>query len=171
LLCFISICIFYKFKSDNIKILFLGDDIVYNKYIKDIDEYKIEKYLYDSVTYKEILSDIKSNSYKVIKNKSIYLNQLISSSDVIIFSANNFEYKNKCKKSNRIISDYDDSIKNDINNLTNVIDKISNSKIFIIGNSCSNKNHEQNLNLSNVYYVDAKKIENLSEFINKVVYN
>ena len=46
---------------------------------------------------------IKNNDYKIVKDKFIYLNQLIKKSDYIVINANNFEYKMKCRKNNRIV--------------------------------------------------------------------
>ena len=90
LLCLVLIFIYNKYNFGNLDILYLGDDEIYYKYIFDL---KSNKYTYDNISYKDIVNEIKSNSFKIIKNKNVYLNQLISSSDVILLSANNFEYK------------------------------------------------------------------------------
>lgn len=171
LLCFISIFIFNKFKSENINVLYLGEIKNYYEYVSIFEEYNLNKYTYDTITYNDIIDDIKSNSVKVIKEKNIYLNQLISDSDVIILSANNFEYKNKCKKIDRIINDYDIILNDEINSLISVINKISTAKIIVIGNSCYNKNHVQNLDLSNGYYINVNNIYDLNKIINKIVNN
>jgi hypothetical protein len=171
LLCFISIIIFNKFKSSNKNVLYLGDNEIFYKYISKIDKFNINKYTYDSVTYKKIVDEIKDNSYKIIKDKNIYLNQLISDSDVIILSANNFEYKNKCEKIDRIINDYDLLINDEINLLISVLKKISTSKIIILGNSCNKKEHVQELNLLEGNYINIENIRDLDKFISKIINN
>lgn len=169
LLCLISIFIYNIFKKENIDVLYLGDSEYYYEYVSDIKKYKISKYSYDSVVYKNITNDIKDNSFKIIKGKNLYLTQAISNSDIIILSANNFEYKNKCKKIDRIINEYDIVINRDVNSLINVISRISNSKIIVIGNSC--ENHIQNLKLYNGYYLNFENIEDLDKIISKIANN
>lgn len=168
LLCLVLIFIYNKYNFKNLDILYLGDDEIYYKHIFDL---KSNKYTYDNISYKDIVNEIKSNSFKIIKNKNVYLNQLISSSDVILLSANNFEYKNKCKKIDRIINEYDILISDELNKLIPIINKISDAKIFVIGNSCDNKNHIQSLDLLDGYYVNYENIDNLDKIIMKYVNN
>ena len=171
LLCLISILIFNKFKKENINILYIGDNRVFYNYIKNIEYYDVNRYTYDNILYSKIEDEIKSNSYKIIKDKEVFLNQLISKSDIVILSANNFEYKNKCRKSNRILNDYDNNISDDINNLVRTINKISRAKVIILGNTCGNKKYNQKLNLNNSTYVNYENIDNLGEIIGKIVNN
>ena len=161
-------------------ILMLGDNHLTNNEYKTYD-----KYLYDDLkndvvffnelftlyknNYKDIINDIKNNKYVVSKNKKIYLNQLISKSNIIILNANNEEYFNKCNKSDSILKEYDKKIYDDLNNLINVINKISTAKIIIIGNYCINKdNNNLNKLYKNYNYINmfdlTKNKENISSF-------
>lgn len=156
LIAIIGLIIIYNvFKEKKENILFIIDNDINN--IKDIvskydkENYNINVYRYDNITYKELIESIKNNDYKVIKNEKIYLNQLISSSQKIIININNSEYFNKCKKSKRIIENYDEIISSNINDLTNIINKISVSNTIIIGNYCKNNKHNQKLNIKNEY--------------------
>ncbi len=161
-------------------ILILGDNHLTNNEYKTYDKYLYddlkdniiffyELFTLDKNDYKSILNDIKNNKYVISKNKKIYLNQLISKSNVIILNANNEEYFSKCDKSDSILKEYDKKIYNDLNNLINVINKISTAKIIIIGNYCINK---ENSNLNELYkkynYINmfdlTKNIENISSF-------
>lgn len=171
LLCFISIFIFNRFKSENIDVLYVGDNKEYYQYISSINEFNLNKYTYNTSSYKKIIDDIKSNSLKIVKEKNVYLTQMLSESDVIILSSNNFEYKNKCKKIDRIISEYDLILNEDINSLISILNKISKAKIIVLGNSCNNKNHIQELNLLDGYYISVENIDDLSKIINKIVNN
>ena len=110
-----------------------------------------------------MLKKIKSNDYIIIKNKEVYLNQLIAKSKYIIINANNKEYFNKCRKNDSIIKNYNDFINNDINNLENIIKKISTAKIIVIGNYCkTNQKEETKFTLKNkkIGFVDLYNIPN-----------
>ena len=171
LACIFIIFIYNKFKSDNINILYLGDlSVLNNKVHFDIYN-NIEKYTYDSVTYKDIENEIKNNSYKVIKENNVYLNQLISKSDVIIISANNFKYSIKCNKSNSNLLNYDKVINSEIDSLVDTLNKISSSKIYIIGNYCRNKEHNQIINSSKIEYINYNKLTNIEDIIRKTINN
>ncbi len=129
----------------------------------DKDKYNINTFTYDNITYKEMLKKIKSNDYIIIKNKEVYLNQLIAKSKYIIINANNKEYFNKCRKNDSIIKNYNDFINNDINNLENIIKKISTAKIIVIGNYCkTNQKEETKFTLKNkkIGFVDLYNIPN-----------
>ena len=128
----------YKITFNETKdILVFGDNYLLTKenssYLENLDrdKYNINTFTYDNITYKEMLKKIKSNDYIIIKNKEVYLNQLISKAEYIIINANNKEYFNKCKKNDNIIKNYNDFINNDITNLYNLINKISNAKIIV----------------------------------------
>lgn len=161
-------------------ILILGDNHLINSEYKTYDKYLYddfkdnviffnELFTLDKNNYKDILNDIKNNKYVISKNKKVYLNQLLSKSNIIILNANNEEYFKKCNKSENILKEYDKKIYNDLNNLINVINKISTAKIIIIGNYCINKG---NSNLSELYknynYINMydliKDNENISSF-------
>ncbi len=161
-------------------VLILGDNHLttneyktYDKYLyddlKDNVVFFNELFTFDKNNYKDILNDIKNNKYIVTKNKKLYLNQLISKSNIIILNANNEEYFNKCNKSDSILKEYDRKIYDDLNNLINVINKISTAKIIIIGNYCINKEND-NLNqlYKNYNYINMfdliKNNENISSF-------
>lgn len=170
LLCFLSFFIYKKFNKNNLDILYIGDNSVYNMLISSF-ELSVNKYTYDSVTYKDIENNIKLNDSKIVKNKNIYLNQLISKSDILIMSANNFKYKNKCKKNERIIKEYDDIVYSEILSLYNVIDKISDAKVYIIGNECFNNDHKQLFEFDNIYYINSSNVEDIEDFIVKTANN
>ena len=129
----ISTCItIYRFmpnKKENI--LVIGEEkieIINNNY-------NIKYFLYDKITYKELINSIKNNKYK-----KIYLNKLIYSSDYIVISAN----KNTCKenkRANRLKIDY-------LIKLITEINKISTSKIIIV-NYCNISNKIKDVKLIN----------------------
>lgn len=140
----LSIAIYFININNNKKIVILGDDFLisknnsydsYFKYNSNISNVN-KLFVSDNKNYKEILSDIKNNNYIISKGNKIYLNQVISDSDYIILNANNSEYLNKCKKGINIISNYNNVIKEDLYNLIEVINKISQGKIIIISNFC-----------------------------------
>ncbi len=146
-----------------------------------INSKDIEFFLYDNITYKELIKSIKSNDSIIIKNKRKYLNQLIAKSNVIILNINNNEYDKRCKTNK--INNYNEYIKEDINMLLILIKRISNSKIYIISNDCSYKSICNNINkdIKNIYIINTNKIsknskntynsKNILDFINKNMYN
>ena len=166
LLCILCIIIYRKFDNSNLDYIFIGDSDIYYK-----NNFKYEKYLYDSISYKSLKDNILSNDYKVIKEKNIYLNQVISNSDVLILSTNNFSYFNKCKKSSRIIDEYDDILEKDIESLVDVISKISNAKIYVLGNYCLKGNYEQIFSSDKYVYISYKNVKNIDKIIKKSMYN
>lgn len=166
LLCIISYYIYKKFNNSNLNYLYIGDSRTYYR-----NSFNYDKYLFSDINYKNIKSGTINNDFKIIKNKNIYLNQLISNSDVIILSANNFEYQNKCKKNKRIIKEYDDIVYRDIDELVTLINKISNAKVYVIGNVCFNNTYEQEYKSSKYVYISYKNVENIEEIIRKTVYN
>lgn len=129
---FALICsiIIYKISyEDSYRVLYIGE----NK--KELLDNNYETFLYDNITYKELINMIKNNDYYIMKNKNIYLNQLISSADKIIINANNVEYKKRCKN-NKITKGYMDVLKNNKNELKNLILRFSNAKIVFVNNNC-----------------------------------
>lgn len=124
--------IIYNNKPTREKILFIGE----KEYLENIRYNKYDKFLYDNINYKELINSIKNNDYIIIKNRKIYLNQLISDADIILIGVNNIEYNKKCnnKKFNR--EQYDKKLNIDKKYLINLIKKISYSKIIIIDNYC-----------------------------------
>ena len=144
----LSIIIYKLNVKENNNLLVLGDNyLLYkkNSYIDKIDDkYKISAFTYDNITYKELINCIKSNDYIIVKNKKIYLNQLIASANIIIINANNKEYDNKCKKNKRIQEQYNIQLEKEMNNLSNIIKKISSAKVIIIKNSCNEKDNINN---------------------------
>lgn len=171
--------IIYNVTLNNRKsILILGDNHLLDSNYKTYD-----KYLYDDFkdnvvffnelfteegkTYKDIINDIKDNKYVVFKNKNVYLNQLISKANIIILNANNSEYFKKCNKSKSIIKEYNKKISNDIDSLIKIINKISTSKIVVIGNYCLNgkdySSYYSKYNYINMNELVSNK-ENISSF-------
>ena len=171
--------IIYNVTLNNRKsILILGDNHLLDSSYKTYD-----KYLYDDLkddivffnelftdenkTYKDIINDIKNNKYVIFKNKNIYLNQLISKANIIILNANNSEYFKKCNKSKSIIEEYNKKISNDIDSLIKIINKISTSKIIVIGNYCLN-GKDYSSYYSKYNYINMNKLvsnkENISSF-------
>ena len=171
--------IIYNVTLNNRKsILILGDNHLLDSNYKTYD-----KYLYDDLkdnvvffnelfteegkTYKDIINDIKNNKYVISKNKNIYLNQLISKANIIILNANNSEYFKKCNKSKSIIKEYNKKISNDIDSLIKIINKISTSKIIMIGNYCLN-GKDYSSYYSKYNYINMNELvsnnENISSF-------
>ena len=171
--------IIYNVTLNNRKsILILGDNHLLDSNYKTYD-----KYLYDDLkddivffnelftdenkTYKDIINDIKNNKYVISKNKNIYLNQLISKANIIILNANNSEYFKKCNKSKSIIKEYNKKISNDIDSLIKIINKISTSKIIVIGNYCLN-GKDYSSYYSRYNYINMNELvsnnENISSF-------
>ena len=126
----ISILIIYIFrcpKANNI--LILGENIdFYN------DNYNIRKYLYDNITYKELINCIKTDEKIIIKNKEVSLNELIANTDYLIINANNVEYLKRCN--NKVSEYYENIINNDKKKLILLLKRITIAKIIIIDNTC-----------------------------------
>lgn len=171
--------IIYNITLNNRKsILILGDnhllDSSYKTYDKYLyDDFKDEVVFFNELfteedkTYKDIINDIKNNKYVISKNKNIYLNQLISKANIIILNANNSEYFKKCNKSKSIIKEYNKKVSNDIDSLIRIINKISTSKIIVIGNYCLN-DEDYSSYYSKYNYVNMNKLvsnkDNISSF-------
>lgn len=171
--------IIYNVTLNNRKsILILGDNHLLDSNYKTYDKYLYDDFKDDIVffneifidenkTYKDIINDIKNNKYVISKNKNIYLNQLISKANIIILNANNSEYFKKCNKSKSIIEEYNKKISNDIDSLIKIINKISTSKIIVIGNYCLNgKDYSSYYSKHN--YINMNELvsnnENISSF-------
>ena len=129
----IFVLIIYKvtYKNNN-KVLVIGEDININI---NINNYDITKFLYDNITYKELLRAIDSNESIIIKNKRVYLNELIANTDYIIINANEIEYLKRCK--NKVNNYYEEMLIKNKKIIINKIKKISNAKIIIIDNNCN----------------------------------
>jgi len=142
ILCALLYVIYNKTNDTKENILILGDNYLLTDYSYinyfDKDKYHINTFLYDKITYKQLGVMIKYNDNILIKNKKIYMTQLISNADIIILNANNHEYLNKCVKNNRIFNNYNELMYNNVNTLVNKIKKISNAKIVLLGNFCNN---------------------------------
>ena len=126
----ISILIIYIFrcpKTNNI--LILGENIDFHN-----DNYNIRKYLYDNITYKELINCIKTDEKIIIKNKEVSLNELIANTDYLIINANNVEYLKRCN--NKVSEYYENIINNDKKNLILLLKRITIAKIIIIDNTC-----------------------------------
>ena len=92
----ISSLFIYKFSPKRKEVLYIGE----KEYLNDIKYSNFKKYLYDNITYKELINSIDNNDYIVLKNRRVYLNQLLSDSDLIIIGANNIEYNKRCNQKN-----------------------------------------------------------------------
>lgn len=126
----ISILIIYIFrcpKTNNI--LILGENIDFHN-----DNYNIRKYLYDNITYKELINCIKTDEKIIIKNKEVSLNELIANTDYLIINANNVEYLKRCN--NKVSEYYENIINNDKKKLILLLKRITIAKIIIIDNTC-----------------------------------
>ena len=171
--------IIYNVTLNNRKsILILGDNHLLDSNYKTYDKYLYDDFKDDIVffneifieedkTYKDIINDIKNNKYVISKNKIIYLNQLISKANIIILNANNSEYFKKCNKSKSIIKEYNKKVSNDIDSLIKIINKISTSKIIVIGNYCLN-GKDYSSYYSRYNYINMNELvsnnENISSF-------
>ena len=124
--------IIYNNKPKREKVLFIGE----KEYLENIRYNKYDKFLYDNINYKELINSIKNNDYIIIKNRKIYLNQLISDADIVVIGVNNIEYNKKCNNKNFNREQYDKKLNIDKKYLINLIKKISYSKIIIIDNYC-----------------------------------
>jgi len=173
--CFLAFLIYLKYNKDETKILILGDsnliDLSDNNYVYYLNKkYKYINYKFtdEYKKYNEIENDIKNNKYIYFKGKKTYLNQEISSSNIIIINANNLEYLSKCNKPRRIINEYNIKIYNDITSLVNIIKRISDAKIIVIGNTCTN-NNIKSFNNNYYNYIDVSEIYD-SKAINSFEY-
>lgn len=166
LLCILLFLIYkFSYKAKNSTLL-LGE-IELLDILKNNNYENMNTFFYDNITYRELLKEIKNNSKKIIKGKEIYLNQLISSSNTILIYANNAEYNNKCKKNNNILSNYNDILENDINNIILEIKKMSKAKIIVIGNHCNNKHYNQNISIKETYI----PYQSVNNFLISSMYN
>lgn len=190
LVIFFLSCIFsyiiYNYTMENrINILILGDNYLINSNYKTYDKYLLDKYYNlndlnklftsENITYKDIIKNIKDNYYVYSKDKKVYLNPLIASADIIIVNANNEKYFKKCNKSESVILKYDEDVSNDINELKNLIKKISPAKVVVISNYCYNQNYNINngdINLNQIYYkYQNSKSKRLNDKVNYQIYN
>ena len=130
----IMIRIIYYFNNKEINnALIIGEEIVNI----DASKYKVKTFLYDNITYKELIKSIKNNDYIVVKEKKVYLTELISNSKYIVITAN----KSYCKK-HRLL---DNRSNNDLNYLISIIKRISIGEVIVI-NYCNNRAKEINVN-------------------------
>ena len=168
-LCSILFLIYNKFDESNINILYIGESNTFYKLYNDLDKFEVNKFLFEDVTYDELNNFIDNNIYKVIKDKYIYLNQEIRKSDIIILNANNFEYKLKCRRNDRVLNEYNFNVNRDINNLISSLNKIVISKIFVIGNHCDNDNIK--LFSDDFVYVRYDELNNIKKILLKYINN
>ena len=168
-ICLILILIYNMFDESKMNVLYIGDNNTFNYIKTELNEYNLSKYLFNNVTYTDIYKYIKNNHYKFIKDSYVYLNQEIGKSDVIILNANNFEYKLKCKKNNRIIQEYNNKVYNDIQNLVLYLKSIVDAKIIVIGNYCNGNNIK--FDDDKYYFINYNNIENIDEILSKVINN
>ena len=190
LVIFFLSCIFsyiiYNYTMENrINVLILGDNYLLNSKYKTYDKYLLDKYYNindfnklftsDETTYKDIVNNIKNNYYVYLKDKKVYMNPKIANADIIILNANNDKYFEKCNKSESVIKKYNEYIMSDINELKNLINKISPAKVIVISNYCYNQNYNINngdINLNQIYYkYQNSKSKRLNDKINYQIYN
>ena len=155
----LSVFLIYKkyYKKEN-KILILGDnnliEITNYNYLNNLKKnYKNinTDFISNYKKYYDIENDIKNNLYIYNKGSKIYLNQEISNSNIIIISANNFNYAFRCGKNNRIIDEYNNENYIYLNNLINTIKRISDAKVIIMGNYCTHYNEYISDRLNKMY--------------------
>lgn len=179
----ISFLIYNKFHDDKIIYLALGDEYVLGKtpfekynlsysdyfstYLKSINKLKEYDKSFSKNDYRvvDLINDIKNN---VKNDNNEYLNQKILKSDIITISIGNNDllYKIENEKINKNTFDYIDSLFIDMNYLIEIIRKISDCKIFIVGyyyNDMNEKlsdyiymNYKSLEKYNNVYYVDIR---------------
>lgn len=147
-LIIVSILITNKFnKSNKETILFLGETKYLSKISKDdFNDYNIKHFLYDDINYNNLIKNIKNNDYYILKDKKIFLNQLINNADYIVINLNNKKLTSKCNNPKQF-NNYISSKQEQKNNLINLINKISHSKIIIAEYDCNQKvieNHNYN---------------------------
>ena len=118
--------------KENKSILILGENIDLN-----INNYYIQKYLYDNITYKELIKIIIKDEQIIIKGKESSLNQLLNNYEIIVLNVNNKEYQKKCR-TNSLSNKYINNINKNKSELLYYLKRITNSKIIIIDNSCDN---------------------------------
>ena len=128
----ISSIMIYKNRPIKEKVLFIGE----KEYLKDINYDKYDVFLYDNITFKQLINSIKNNDYIIIKNKKVYLNQLLANSNKILIGVNNIEYNKKCNNKEINIQTYNNRIELYKKELLNILEKMSYSKIIIMDNYC-----------------------------------
>ena len=116
-------------------VLLLGEFNNIDKYNLP-DNYNISTFIYDNTSYKELIKSIRYNDYIIIKEKKVYLNQLISKSDYIYVIANKEKYIDKCKKGKTTLRKYLDSIYDEKYELIKTIGKISHAKVIFVNYEC-----------------------------------
>lgn len=137
----ISVFIYEISLKDIEKTLIVGEEKILFK------DNHIEFFLYDNITYKELINSIKINDYITIKNKRKYLNQLINTSNKIYITAN----EKYCNKNNNL----SDTEISHLQKLVNIIKKISIADIIIV-NYCDN-----NFDIYNATIINKNSINNL----------
>lgn len=164
--------IIYKINSNEKKkkILILGDNYLLEltdlNYIKLLDKnYIVNNNFTDkNKNYIGIYNDIVDNRCIYNKGKKECINNEILSSDIIVINSDNKKYFSKCNKSNRIKKEYNLSEYNNYIKIKNIIKKISNAELIIIGNYCSLYDEEIANYLKKLYisnsYIDTYDLYN-----------
>ncbi len=140
-----------------LKVLILGDNYLYeltsSNYIKLLnDEYNVNYYYIDE--YKkinDIIVDVMNNKCIYNKSNKECLNNSIAAADIIIINSDNNNYFSRCNKNIRIIKENNEKEYRDYIKLKKIISKISNAKVLIVGNYCSNYNKEVSKYLDMLY--------------------
>ena len=132
----LTIIIYNKNNRETISLLITDQDIVEGNY-NNI-------FRYDNITFKELTNSIKKNDSIIVKNKRIFLNQLIFKADNIVLNINNKEYDKRCNSKKDYY--YNEYIKKDIINLISYLNKITTANIIIETNNCSFKYIKANIN-------------------------
>ena len=94
LFAIIILILIYKYSKKDDYILVVGEENI----DFDNNNYKINTFLYDNITYKELINSIRTNDYIIVKGRKIYLNELIYKSKYIIITAN----KKSCEKNSSL---------------------------------------------------------------------
>lgn len=120
--CIFSYIVFNKFNNVDNELLLFGDiDILNRKF--DGEKKEINTFFYDKVNVNELINSIKNNDYKIVKNKKIYLNQLIYSSNIVFIGVEN-------DKSNKI------------GVLVDEINNIHRCEVIVVSNKCDDFNNK-----------------------------
>ncbi len=168
--CVLAILIYKRYEYREKNILVLGDNNLLNLDVENYIYYLKENYknindrfVSDYKKYIDIENDIKNNKYIYIKGKKMFLNQEIKNADIIIISANNDDYISKCNKNNNIINNYNSLKYKEVSSIINLTNKISASKVIILGNYCYKYNsiisNEQNELYSKYNYINLNELD------------
>lgn len=167
-----SFLIYFYTRNDNLNIVALGDSIAlgmtpyniegysYNDYLKEEykDKHKLNKYYEftgSGKTVKELIYEIKENKSITIKNETIEIQRAINEADILTISIGMDELSED-KITKNIINDYEE----DITELLNLIKKLNNNKVIILGLYTIKTEELLNINKINAFIKDKATLNN-----------